>query len=94
MTAKGKHRTNVLTTQAIKRLAGPKRYPDGGRLYLQVDQTGTKRWLMRITIGGKRRDLGLGGWPTVALANARKKAAKIRLDLIEGIDPIQNRRKA
>lgn len=93
MKAKGKHQSNRLTTQSIKKLTEPKRYADGGGLYLLVDQSGNKRWLLRIKIDGKRCDMGLGGWPLVSLAKARNKAAKIRLDVNEGINPIAERRK-
>ncbi|MEM8548401.1 MAG: Arm DNA-binding domain-containing protein, partial [Pseudomonadota bacterium] len=57
MKAIGKHRSNRLTDRAIKNLTTPKRYADGNGLYLLVDKTGNKRWILRITIDGKRADL-------------------------------------
>ncbi|MEL6949817.1 MAG: integrase arm-type DNA-binding domain-containing protein [Pseudomonadota bacterium] len=94
MKTKGKHQTNVLTAQAIKRLTGPKRYADGGGLYLVVDKTGNKRWILRIQFNSKRRDIGLGGWPLVSLAMARTEATKLKLQVRGGIDPIETRRRA
>lgn len=93
MKAKGKHQSNRLTTQSIRKLTEPKRYADGGGLYLLVDKNGNKRWLLRISIDGKRCDMGLGGWPLVSVAKARNHAAKIRLDVSDGINPIAERRK-
>ena len=44
------------------------RYGDGGGLYLNVSNSGSKSWVQRITIDGRRRDIGLGGYPAVSLA--------------------------
>ena len=51
---------------------------DGATLYLNAAPTGAKSWIQRLTVDGKRRDLGLGGWPTVSLAEARDKAFENR----------------
>lgn len=50
------------------------RYGDGGTLFLRVAPGGSKGWVQRLAIGGKRRDLGLGGWPLVTLTEARDQA--------------------
>ena len=64
-----------LTAIAVKNLIQPGRHSDGGGLYLFVDgRGGHKSWVLRATIDGKRRDLGLGGYPAVSLAEARRKA--------------------
>ena len=52
----------------------PGRYADGHGLYLVVDPTGAKRWVQRITIRGKRCDMGLGSAALVTLAEARETA--------------------
>ena len=49
-------------------------YQDGLGLYLQVLPTGSKQWCQRIQLDGKRRDYGLGGYPAVSLAEARRQA--------------------
>ena len=64
----------VLTALAVKNLKKPGRYGDSGGLYLYVAPNGSKSWVQRISTGGKRRDLGLGGYPSVSLAEARGRA--------------------
>ena len=49
-------------------------YSDGKGLYLKIDKNGSKRWIQRIVIQGKRRDLGLGSVSLVPLAEARETA--------------------
>ena len=84
-----------LTTLEVKNLKpGPKtkRYGDGRGLYLVVRANGSKAWVQRITIDGDRTDLGLGGYPDLSLALARKKSAEIRTAVAEGRDPRAERR--
>ena len=53
----------------------PGRHGDGGTLFLVVEPGGRSRhWVQRLTVDGKRRDLGLGGYPYVGLAEARAAA--------------------
>ena len=58
---------------------------------LDVRPTGTKVWLVRITVDGKRRDVGLGGYPLVSLRTARQEAEKARRLAADGSDPIVRR---
>ncbi len=67
-------------------------YADGNGLYLRVDDTGNKRWVQRITIAGKRHNLGLGGYPVVTLRDAREQAAANKRAAREGRDPLAERR--
>jgi len=60
-------------------------------LLLQVTPTGAKSWVYRIHIAGKRRSIGLGGFPDVTLAQARDKARAMREKIAEGIDPVEER---
>ena len=61
-------------------------------LHLQIQPSGTRSWLLRVKVGDKRRDIGLGAFPEVTLAQAREKARQAR-DLIgTGIDPVQQAR--
>lgn len=59
-------------------------------LYLQVDPP-ARSWILRIKIGNKRRDIGLGGYPSVTLAKSREKAREAREQVALGIDPIEAR---
>ena len=53
----------------------PGRHGDGGTLFLVVEPSARSRhWVQRLTVNGKRRDLGLGGYPYVGLAEARAAA--------------------
>ena len=63
------------------------KYTDGQGLMLWVQPSGTRQWVQRLFIQGRRRDMGLGGYPLVSLANARKKAIENRLIAREGGDP-------
>jgi hypothetical protein len=84
-----------LTTLGIKNLKPDrktKRSGDGRGLYLVVRANGSKAWVQRITIVGDRTDIGLGGYPDVPLALARKKSTEIRTAVAEGRDPRAERR--
>ena len=66
----------------------PGRHGDGGTLYLVVEPGGHSRhWVQRLTVDGKRRDLGLGGYPYVGLAEARAAAFSNRQLARRGGDP-------
>ncbi len=64
---------------------------DGNGLYLQVASSGTRSWIYRYQLNGKRRDLGLGGFPAVSLANARRDRDKKRMLVKAGIDPLETK---
>ncbi len=83
-----------LTARMVKALKEPGRYGDGGTLYLVVAPGGSKSWVQRLTIGGRRRDLGLGGFPLVTLAEAREQAFDNRRQARRGRDPLSDRRRA
>lgn len=63
-------------------------------LALQVQKSGARSWVLRVSIAGKRRDMGLGGFPDVTLADARRRARDERETVDKGIDPIVSRQKA
>ena len=79
----------------VKRLTTPGLYAVGGvaGLHLQVTKSGARSWILRATIAGKRRDLGLGGYPDVTLAMAREKARETREKIAQGIDPVAERQR-
>ena len=76
-----------LTVQKIKELAKPGRYGDASGLYLNIAKTGTKSWVQRIWVEGRRLDKGLGGYPKVSLAKARKVADANRVAVKQGRNP-------
>ena len=78
----------ALSAARVKALKEPGRYSDGGGLHLFISKAGRKSWVLRITVDGHRRDIGLGGYPTVSLALAREKAADNRAAIAEGRDPV------
>ncbi|QYZ71976.1 integrase arm-type DNA-binding domain-containing protein [Neotabrizicola shimadae] len=63
-------------------------------LYVQITPNGAKTWILRMRIGERRRDFGLGGYPTVTLAQARDKAREARAKVESGIDPVEERKSA
>lgn len=75
---------------------GPGMHPVGGvaGLYLQVDSPTSRSWILRATVAGKRREIGLGPFPEVSLAAARDAAAKDRAKIRAGVDPVTERRAA
>ena len=82
----------ALSATRAKALKDPGRYSDGGGLHLYISKAGSKSWVQRITIDGRRRDIGLGGFPSVSLALAREKAAENRAAVAEGRDPLADKR--
>ncbi len=67
------------------------RHADGGGLYLRVAPTGSRHWLLRVQVNGKRRDIGLGSFTDLTLAEAREEAARLRKVARRGLDPIAER---
>ena len=84
----------ALTAAKVKALTKPGMHNDGRGLYLRVAPGGSKGWMLRIAIDGRRRDIGLGGHPTVTLAKARQLADAHRLAVAEGRDPLAEKRRA
>ncbi|KKB84393.1 hypothetical protein VW29_10560 [Devosia limi DSM 17137] len=90
----GKHPDKALSAVQVRQLKEPGRYADGNGLYLVVDPSGAKRWMLRTVVQGKRRDIGLGGVSLVSLAEAREKALAYRKLAREGGDPLAEKRLA
>ena len=85
-------KAQALTTAWIKQTRRPGTYGDGYGLTLRIDGNGNKRWVQRLTIGGRQRNTGLGSWPGVSLDEAREKALINWRAAREGRDPIAERR--
>jgi len=75
-----------------RQLKKPGRYADGDGLYLQIADGGTRAWLYQYSWQGRIRQLGLGSYVHVSLADARKKAKAARDMVGDGIDPIALKR--
>ncbi|PGH56512.1 integrase [Azospirillum palustre] len=89
----GRHPEKALTAVAVRN-AKPGRHADGNGLYLEVDESGARRWLLRIMVQGRRRDIGLGATSLVSLAEARDTATAMRKVARAGGDPLAERQKA
>ncbi len=83
----------ALSAQKVK-TAGPGRHGDGRGLFLYVKPSGSRSWVLRYQVQGRRRDLGLGSFPDVTLAMARDRAAEARRLIAEGEDPIAKKNQA
>jgi integrase len=92
MTVKGKHAQKSLSAVFIRSVANAGRYGDGNGLYLIVDPSGAKRWVLRTVVMSKRRDIGLGGVYLVSLAEAREEATRLRKIARQQGDPLAERR--
>ena len=87
------HTLHRLSARKVTTERNKGRYADGGGLYLQVSDQGTKSWLFRFMQDGKARQMGLGAVHTVSLAEARDAALTCRKLLHEGADPIEERKR-
>ncbi|WP_395612132.1 tyrosine-type recombinase/integrase [Allosphingosinicella sp.] len=81
-------------TVAQVRNAKPGRHADGSGLYLLVKPSGAKSWVLRVQVGGRRRDFGLGAVDLVSLQEAREKARESRKAAKAGLDPSLERKRA
>lgn len=91
-----KRRASSALSAAKVKTAGPGKYHDGGGLglILRVDPNGSRFWVQRITIHGKRREIGLGSPPIVSLADARDAATANKKLVRAGADPLAEKHKA
>ncbi|WP_428687722.1 Arm DNA-binding domain-containing protein, partial [Roseibium sp.] len=86
-----------LTKRSVEAL-GPGRHGDGNGLYLVVDPSGARRWIVRVTVKGQknrqgkplRTDFGLGGADIVTLHEARNRALEYRRLAKQGLNPRYN----
>ena len=78
-----------LSAQFLNKNLEPGRYYDnsGVGLQLHVRTTGSKAFVQRLRLNGKYIDIGLGGYPTTSLAEARRIAAENKILATKGIDP-------
>ena len=84
----------ALTAAKVKTETKPGKHFDGNGLYLRIDKDGGRFWVQRITIRGKRHEIGLGTPELVSLAKARDTARENRSLAYQGLDPLQIKREA
>jgi hypothetical protein len=78
-------RARGLTARRFDAITKPGRHGDGHGLYLEVKPSGSKSWVLLYTFGGRRREMGLGRYPHVSLALARRKTLQLREMLSIGL---------
>lgn len=83
---------NKLTSVKVKS-AGPGKYGDGGGLWLHKREDGGAQWFLRVTVHGRRREMGLGNLTAVSLKEAREAAERWRAVARSGKDPIKERQR-
>jgi integrase len=85
-----------LTALAVSKLRRTGLHAVGGAagLGLKVMPTGSRAWVLRTVVAGKRREYGLGGFPTVTLASARERAKAMLDQLFAGVDPAETKKQA
>ncbi|HEY8710914.1 MAG TPA: integrase arm-type DNA-binding domain-containing protein [Burkholderiaceae bacterium] len=89
-------KSKELSALEVARLAEPGLHFVGGvaGLAMQVQPSGARSWVLRFSVAGKRREMGLGGFPDVTLADARRRAREEREKADKGTDPIAERKAA
>ena len=80
-----------LTAAKVRALHKPGKYGDMNGLVLRITASGARSWIQRISIHGQMRDMGLGGFPEVTLAEARARAFENRRIARAGGDPRQSK---
>jgi len=81
--ARSLHKLSNLKTRSL----GAGRHSDGGGLYLRVSRSGGRSWSFMFDRGGQRREIGLGPYPALGLAAARKLAVEHRETVASGRTP-------
>ena len=83
-----------LSAAKVKAIKKPGMHGDGNGLYLRVTGSGSRSWMQRIVIHGRRRDMGLGSYPAIGLAEARALALANKALVTAGRDPLAERHRA
>ena len=84
----------AFTATKIRALSKSGKYRGEDTLYLKVAPGGSKSWVQRLVVFGRRREMGYGGYPVVNLREARDKAFENRRLVYRGGDPFEGRHKA
>ncbi|AQQ00056.1 integrase [Pseudoalteromonas aliena] len=86
-----------LTAQEVKNISCPEdkaqiKKSDGNNLFLMVKNNNSKLWRLRFRHAGKYQEMALGKYPSISLSEARRLAEEARASLINGINPMDERR--
>src|SRR5215468_10916741 len=81
-----------LTALQAKRATKAGLLGDGKGLYLRVGDSGSKSWVLRYMLDGRAREMGIGSYYDLSLADARERARGFRKMVKDGVDPIDDRR--
>ncbi len=87
----------MLTAQEIKSISCPPdkkqiKKSDGNGLFILVKNNNSKLWRFRYKYAGKHQEMALGGYPTISLSQVRRMVEEARLKLVQGINPMDERR--
>ena len=89
---KTRHQRRGLTARTVQTISDAGRHGDGNGLYLLVAPGGSKSWMLRTVVKGRRSDIGIGSANLVTLAEAREQAQALRKVARNGGDPLALRR--
>ena len=89
----GRRLHNALSERTVRAAKAPGRYFDGQGLFLMIQPSGARSWIQRVTVKGRRQELGLGPYPVVTLKMAREAALTNRREIRNGENPKTNRRR-
>jgi len=78
--------------RTIKPAGKPKKFFDGGGLFLLVTPTGGKLWRLKYRFGGTEKLLSIGAYPQTSLADARQKREQANALICNGVDPSDNKK--
>ena len=92
MTKPNTRSSKTLTARFVETVEAPGKYYDANGLFLRVRKAGSRQWVQRVTINGRRHELGLGSPPAVSLAAARKAALDNKGKAMLGEDPLSEKR--
>ncbi len=78
-------------SSAFVKAAPAGKHGDGAGLWFVKREDGGAQWVLRVSVHGRRREMGLGGFPDVSLAAARQAAERWRTMAKGGRDPVKER---
>jgi integrase len=89
-----KHKLEDVHLRNWVRVGQPVAKSDGGGLTFTLSASGTTAWVLRFRFGGRPRELTIGRWPDISLAEARKRAAAARAEIQLGVDVATEKRRS
>ena len=92
MAASQSRQLHRLSALRIAKLVDPRYYADGGGLYFQISSSASRSWIYQFKLFGRSREMGLGPFTAVSLAEARAEAARCRALVKDKTDPIEVRK--